>query len=227
MKTRLYYIYVTLCVLSVCVIGLFLPLSFIVRLILGCVILIAVLISVVILNRYTKAKAEKAQAIEAEIATLKATLHKSEELRAQFREVVVEMSKDLENAKHVRHDGRAEQYLAAFHRNYVAPYLDYLMNVDMPLSAEVKRKIVNDTVELAMLALDMADAYDWDINNRSEQRIVCGLLLGQMSKEEALAQAVKITDNPFETPKWIRALNDSLKGVISDDSNIILSGYKA
>lgn len=227
MNTSLHYIYVTLGVTSICGVAFFLPLPLTVRLILGSVVLMSVLVTFVILNRQNRAEAKQSKAMENEIATLKATLHKSEELRARFREAVVEMSKDLENAKQVKHDGHAEQYLAAFHKNYVAPYLDYLMKVDMPLSSEVRQKIVNDTVELAMLAVDMADAYDWDINNREEQRIVCGLLLGQISKEEALAKSVKITDNPFETPKWIRALNDSLKKVISEDSNIILSGYKA
>lgn len=227
MKTSMHYIYVTLSVVSICGATFFLPLQLTARLILGCVIIMSALISIVLLNRHNRAEAKQAKVTEAEIATLKATLHKSEELRAKFREAVVEMSNDLENAKHVKHDGRAEQYLDAFHENYVKPYLDYLMSVEMPLSSEAKQKIVNDTVELAMLAIDMADAYDWDINNREEQRIVCGLLLRHISKEDAMDQATKITDNPFETPKWVRALNDSLKDVISDGANIILSGYKA
>ena len=227
MTRNIHYIYVALLVMVLCASVLYLPIAFPVRLVLGLVLLLSAVFATILLKKSWSVEETYVKELENENATLTATLNKSEELRARMREKILEMSKNQGNLKEEPHDEHAEQYLASFHHNYVAPYLDYLMKVEMPLSVEVKQKIVNDTVELAMLALDMADAYDWDINNRTEQRIVCGLLLGQMSKEEALAQAIKITDNPYETPKWVRALSESLKDVISQDSNIILSGYKS
>jgi hypothetical protein len=227
MKRNIHYIYASLLVIVLCALALYLPIAFPIRLILGIVLLLSATFATILLKRIWSAEEKYVSEFENENATLKATLNKSEELRARMREKILEMSKDKDKFTSEPQDKLAEQYLMSFHHNYIAPYLDYLNNVEMPLSVEVKQKIVNDTVELAMLALDMADAYDWDINNRTEQRIVCGLLLGHMSKDEALAQAIKITDNPYETPKWVRALSESLKDIISQDSNIILSGYKA
>ena len=226
MTRNIHYVYACLLVMVLCASAFYVPVSFIIRVILGFVMLFSAIIAAMLLKKMRSEEEKHVKKFEIENATLKATLNKSEDLRARLREKILEMSKDKEKFALEPRDQRAEQYLASFHQNYVSPYLDYLMSVEMPLSVEVKQKIVNDTVELAMLALDMADAYDWDVNNRAEQRIVCGLLLGQMSKEEALAQAVKITDNPYETPKWVRALSESLRDVISSDSNIILSGYK-
>jgi NADH:ubiquinone oxidoreductase subunit 6 (subunit J) len=226
MTRNIHYVYACLLVMVLCASAFNLQVAFALRAVLGLVLLSSAIIAAILLKRMRIEGEKHVKKFEIENATLKATLNKSEDLRARLREKILEMSKDKEKFALEPRGQRAEQYLASFHQNYVVPYLDYLMNVEMPLSVEVKQKIVNDTVELAMLALDMADAYDWDVNNRAEQRIVCGLLLGQMSKEEALAQAVKITDNPYETPKWVRALSESLRDVISLDSNIILSGYK-
>lgn len=227
MTKNIHYIYALLLVMVLCASALYLPIAFPIRFVLGLILLLSALFAALLMKKICSAEEKYVSELENEKATLNATLNKSEELRARMREKILEMSKDKDKCTSELHDERAEQYLMSFHHDYIAPYLDYLKNVEMPLSIEVKQKIVNDTVELAMLALDMADAYDWDVNNRAEQRLVCGLLLGQMSKEEALAQAVKITDNPYETPKWVRALSESLKDVISQDSNIILSGYKA
>ena len=185
MTRNIHYVYACLLVMVLCASAFNLPVAFALRVVLGLVLLSAAIIAAILLKRMRSEEEKHVKKFENENATLKATLNKSEDLRARLREKILEMSKDKEKFALERHDERAERYLVSFHQNYVAPYLDYLMSVEMPLSVEVKQKIVNDTIELAMLALDMADAYDWDVNNRAEQRIVCGLLLGQMSKEEA------------------------------------------
>lgn len=226
---RSYCLYAFLFVIGCCLVALNLVTALVLKLTLTSVMLVSLLLAVVLLCKQRNESEDHARQLENELAVLNAKLSKSEDIRSRFRKVLTEMSENADKAGSggAAREVCAEKYLASFHKNYVSPYLDYLMSVEMPLSQESKQKIINDTVELAMLSLDMSDAYDWDINNREEQNINCELLLRRISKEEAMASAIEVTENPYETPRWIRALNESLKDVISQDSRIILSGYKA
>ena len=86
--------------------------------------------------------------------------------------------------------------------------------------------IIDMTIDLAMKAVDVADASDWNINNRPEQKLNLEVVSQVKTIEQAYENAKQITDNPTVTPKWIRALHGSLKDIVSETCKIIYSGYK-
>lgn len=164
----------------------------------------------------------------ADTGALKARLEKSEELRSRYREVLTQ-SEQVNKEKDVASDLADQskyQHYADFRNNVVVPYLTNLKNVEMPLNAQDKQAIIDATVDLAMLAIDVADAGDWSINNRVEQKLNLDVVAQKKTKAEAYDEAIIITDNPAVTPKWIRALSSSVKEVVSDSCMIIYSGYK-
>ncbi|MCQ2148130.1 MAG: hypothetical protein MJZ16_11540 [Bacteroidales bacterium] len=178
-------------------------------------------------------------------SVLQQKLKKSEELRSALKEKI-EKSESVrsdmsETIKRLQSFGASngvlaqitnavaskdEKSLIAFNKNVVAPYLSYIKSIQMPLSEDDKQMIIDKTISLAMIAVDMADTYEWDLNNREEQKINCGILNAQISIEEALSKAIQITDNPMVTPRWIRAMSTALASILSDTSNVIYSGYK-
>lgn len=163
---------------------------------------------------------------------LSAKLDKSEDIRARFRAALEDMEHQLEECKNGGTNSEpdlntSETYLKGFNENYVQPFLAYLRSIEMPITDNDRQKTIDATINIAMLAIDIADCYDWTINNRNEQRINCALATKDITPEEASRLAIQITDNPELTPRWIRALSTTLSPVISKDSGIILSGYKA
>ena len=151
------------------------------------------------------------------------TEEKSEEIRARYREIVTQ----CENCpKVIVKDSIKLKYFDAFRNNVVIPYLEGLKRVNMPLSPEDKQEILDQTIELAMQAVDIADAAEWTINNRSEQKLNLDIVSKSKTRDDAYEEAIIITDNPAATPKWIRALSSSIIDVVSDSCKIIFSGYR-
>lgn len=124
MTKNIHYIYASLLVTALCASALYLPIAFPVRLVLGLVLLLSVILATVLLKRIWSVEETYVKGLENENATLKATLSKSEELRARMREKILEISQNQDNLKRGSYDEHAEQYLASFHHNYIAPYLD-------------------------------------------------------------------------------------------------------
>ena len=168
-----------------------------------------------------------------QIDDLKSKLESSEDFRRRYRETLKSMDAEIDAlrnqlslAQNKESTNQAEVFLSAYEKNCVLPFFSELRSVAMPLDGEDKQRIVDRVVDLAMQAIDMADSYDWDINNREEQKINCDRITGDITLEEALEKAVPITDNPMETPKWARALCASLTPIMSDSGKTVFSGYK-
>ena len=166
------------------------------------------------------------------IEELAAKLKKSEELRARFRSALEDIERQNEKLTHTSHNltphemNMAQVLLNSLNQNRIQPFIAYLNGVEMPLSDMDKQIIIDKTVDIAMLAIDIADSFNWTINNRDEQKINCSIATNDITREEALKAAIQITDNPTITPKWIRALTSSLMSIVSANSGIIYSGYK-
>ena len=190
-------------------------------------IAVALLASIVFLRKLFFSIDEKLAMMtdkhSADIAALRARLEKSEEIRARYREIVTQ----CENCpKVIVKDSIKLKYFDAFRNNVVIPYLEGLKRVNMPLSPEDKQEILDQTIELAMQAVDIADAAEWTINNRSEQKLNLDIVSKSKTRDDAYEEAIIITDNPAATPKWIRALSSSIIDVVSDSCKIIFSGYR-
>lgn len=195
-------------------------------------LIVMLITTIVLLNYHTAAIKEQISLLnnkyQADLGGLKARLEKSEELRSKYRVILTQadrVNKDIgdEAPKDIP---PILQYHSDFRNNAVLPYLTNLKNVDMPLDPLVKQQIIDSTIELAMQAIDIADAGEWSINNRPEQKLNLDVVAQKINKIEAYAEAIVITDNPAVTPKWIRALSASFKDIVSDSSMIIYSGYK-
>lgn len=160
-----------------------------------------------------------------DVAIILAKLEKSESLNKRYREVLVDLEKKQTEAQ-TKVSQTSCDMLKYFRDNIVSPYIAALKDVEMPLTPEVKQEIIDSTIDLAMKAVDVADAYEWSINNRPEQKLNLEVVSQIKTKEEAYDNARQITDNPTVTPKWIRAMSGSLKDVVSETTKIIYSGYK-
>lgn len=164
---------------------------------------------------------------EENIIAMKKEIEESDELRRRYRSA-------LEQEQHARKAAENKNapiceppsILADFKKNVSTPYMDMLSSFEMPLSDADKQKVIDGTVEVAMLAIDMADAHNWNLENREEQKINLELISGTIDKRQALDRATMITENPTVTPRWARALHQSLNGVVSKGNRIIYSGYK-
>lgn len=184
-------------------------------------------------SRFEKRK-NRQNALEAKeyISSLNKMLAESEEYCKEYREVVDLMEQKLNyyqdeiNELKQQKNSQADLYMFAFRDHIVRPYLEMLRSVEMPLQPNDKQQIIDRTIELAMMAVDMGDCVEWSISNREEQRLNCALVEEKISIEDAKNQALPLTDNPATTPKWARALNASFKDIVSKDNNIIYSGYK-
>lgn len=193
------------------------------------VLTVLLLVALICFLKYVMSAKEEISAQESrhrdEVAIALSKLEKSESVRNRYREVVVELENQL-NAKHIPKDDPARKMLESFRTNVVIPYVATLKDVEMPLSPETKQSIIDMTIDLAMKAVDVADASDWNINNRPEQKLNLEVVSQQKTIEQAYENAIQITDNPTVTPRWIRALYGSLKDIVSESCKIIYSGYK-
>lgn len=231
MKKNLHLAIVAISIALICAVLTFF-LSDRILMIVGACLIISLIISLLLLYIHSSCIEEQFAVMKnqytSDTGALKARLQKSEELRSRYREVLTQ-SEQVNKEKVVATDVSDQskyQYYTDFRNNVVVPYLTTLKNVDMPLNAQDKQTIIDATIDLAMLAIDVADAGDWSINNRVEQKLNLDVVAQKKTKSEAYNEAIIITDNPAVTPKWIRALSASLKEIVSDSCMIIYSGYK-
>ena len=177
-------------------------------------------------------KDESLQIKDARISELEASLEKSEDFRRRYREALMSADTKIDSltqqlaSLEKTEINPAEALLSKYESNFVQPFFAALRSIEMPLSEADRQSIVDQVVDLAMLSMDMADCYNWTINNRQEQKINCDRITMGISLEEAEVRAIAITDNPLSTPKWVRALSKALAPILSEHGKTIYSGYK-
>lgn len=84
--------------------------------------------------------------------------------------------------------------------------------------------ILEQLIMLALCAIELGKAAD--ANGITDKQLSLKVLLGEISKEEALGRAVTITDYPEETPAWIRSFKKLLMYLDVQDDKSIYVGYK-
>lgn len=175
-----------------------------------------------------------------QIKDLQERLHSSENFRNRFREALTMESNRAEALELENHRLKDEVKqlegayttddqitLENFRNTITTRFIEQLRDVNMPLSEADRQAIVDSTIRIAMMAFDIAETAGWsNVSNREEQRLNVDIVNGKITTEEAISQAIKITDNPTITPKWARALGTTFKEIVSENSNIIFSGYK-
>lgn len=112
-------------------------------------------------------------------------------------------------------------------RNHISTkYYEQLRATSEPLTEQSRQEIIDSTINMAMLAFDMAETVDWSLSNREEQKLNMAIISDLDARQKSIDEAIIITDNPTMTPKWARLLGETFKDVVSKDANIIYSGYK-
>lgn len=112
-------------------------------------------------------------------------------------------------------------------RNHISTkYYEQLRATSEPLTEQSRQEIIDSTINMAMLAFDMAETVDWSLSNREEQKLNMAIISDLDARQKSIDEAIVITDNPTLTPKWARLLGETFKDVVSKDANIIYSGYK-
>lgn len=81
-------------------------------------------------------------------------------------------------------------------------------------------------LNVSMVAFDVITTAFANPNSREEQKLNKMLLAKSITREEALQMAKEITSISTETPKWIRAIKDTLQLYGIMHSDVIFSGYK-
>ena len=174
------------------------------------------------------------------VVDLQEKLQSSEDFRNRFREALTKESNRAEALEHENKKLKADIQrledinttddlitLEHFRDTVTTRFIEQLRSVEMPLSEEDRQAIVDSTIRIAMMAFDIAEnTGSGDVAIREDQRLNIDIVNGKITTEEAMSQAVKITDNPTITPKWARALGATFKDIVSENSNIIFSGYK-
>lgn len=213
------------------------------HLILNVIIVVCGLLSIIIVYSLSVAISKqncKFNELKETIVQLNKQLKSSEDFRGRFRDAlktesdradVLEQENQKLKVEIAQVKGAfisdADLVLMNFRNNVTTRFFEQLRGVNMPLDLEERQVIIDNTINVAMMALDIAETLQWsDVVNREEQKLNVGIINGTISHEDALNNAIKITDNPTITPKWARALGMAFKGVVSEDANIIFSGYK-
>lgn len=115
--------------------------------------------------------------------------------------------------------------IKAFRDNHVRPFMERLRTCEMPLSEDDAHAFLVELLRLSMLGIDLADIYEPSINNRPEQSLSIEIIRQSKSYDDAVREALPITDNPMKTPVWARALKTVAKSCNVQDDEIIFSGY--
>ena len=145
-----------------------------------------------------------------------AGLYKDQPLPSTYK-VFFKRMKDLSGA---------ESSLTAFKEKVTAPFIEGLGEMDMPVSEENKKRIIQDLVSFAFLMLDFIDTYRYNINNTPEQLLGIKAALGEITKEAAYEAAKISTEFADETPRYIRAMKSAVESLQTDDLHFLYSGYK-
>lgn len=161
------------------------------------------------------AKAAEATQLEEQVGILKSFMSQHSELRVYSN--VVDDMEDLIIA---------DKFLRKFQRNYIEPLHSQLDSMEMPLTQEQIDNNLKSLIEVAALCFDFVDSYHPTIENPQEQQIGLSVVREEKSLEEALRESFVANDIATQTPRWIRVLRNSLKGLDFDMSQIIVSGFK-
>lgn len=100
-----------------------------------------------------------------------------------------------------------------------------LQKQETPLDKEQCQNNLDMLLNLAMTTFDLVTTFG-NPNIREEQRLNEMLLFKKITIEQALEQAKPMTRISTETPKWIRAIKETLETHGIRRSNVIFSGYK-
>lgn len=205
------------------------------------VAVVAVLLLVVVYRLDSALSALRKRSAEAEeqLAKLQEETKRSRELKQRLSDALkeesdkvavletenVELKDEVERLKGA-YMSDAEMALVNFRDHITTKYLEQLRKTSEPLSDEARQAIIDSTVDMAMIAFDMAETVHWTLSNREEQRLNTAIINDPDARQKAMDEAIVITDNPTLTPKWVRLLGETFKGVVSKDAKIIYSGYK-
>lgn len=157
------------------------------------------------LSKALEEETEQATILKQEIAKLKAELQRIDE--EGYFSVALNTVKNFRN-------------------HITTQYYEQLRATDEPLTQEARQAIIDSTIDMAMLAFDMAETIDWNLSNREEQKLNIEIINDPESRQQSVEEAIIITDNPTITPKWARLLGETFKDIVSKEANIIYSGYK-
>lgn len=205
------------------------------------VAVVAVLLLVVVYRLDSALSALRKRSAEAEeqLAKLQEEAKRSRELKQRLSDALkeesekvavletknVELMEEVERLKGA-YMSDAEMALVNFRDHITTKYLEQLRATKEPLSDEARQAIIDSTVDMAMIAFDMAETVHWTLSNREEQRLNMAIINDPDARQRAMDEAIVITDNPTLTPKWARLLGETFQGVVSEDAKIIYSGYK-
>lgn len=205
------------------------------------VAVVAVLLLVVVyrLDSALSALRERSAEAEEQLAKLQEETKRSREIKQRLSDALkeeedkvavletknVELTEEVERLKGA-YMSDAEMTLMNFRDHITTKYLEQLRATSEPLSDEARQAIIDSTVDMAMIAFDMAETVHWTLSNREEQRLNTAIINDPDARQKAMDEAIVITDNPTLTPKWARHLGETFKGVVSEDAKIIYSGYK-
>lgn len=205
------------------------------------VAVVAVLLLVVVyrLDSVLSALRERSAEAEEQLVKLQEETKRSREIKQRLSDALKEESNkvamlEAENAESKEEIERlkgaymsdAEMTLMNFRDHITTKYLEQLRATSEPLSDEARQAIIDSTVDMAMIAFDMAETVHWTLSNREEQRLNTAIINDPDARQQAMDKAIVITDNPTLTPKWARLLGETFQGVVSEDAKIIYSGYK-
>ena len=93
-------------------------------------------------------------------------------------------------------------------------------------NSEQCRKNMDMLLNISMVSFDLVTTAFGNHNSREEQKLNRLLLTKEITREEALLQAKVMTSISTETPKWLRAIKDTLALYGIRQSEVIFSGYK-
>ena len=205
------------------------------------VAVVAVLLLVVVyrLDSARSALRERSAEAEEQLVKLQEETKRSREIKQRLSDALkeeedkvavletknVELTEEVERLKGA-YMSDAEMALVNFRDHITTKYLEQLRATSEPLSDEARQAIIDSTVDMAMIAFDMAETVHWTLSNREEQRLNTAIINDPDARQKAMDKAIVITDNPTLTPKWARLLGETFQGVVSEDAKIIYSGYK-
>ena len=175
-----------------------------------------------------------------ELTTLKDKAKRSNELKQELSKALAE---ETEQTKHLNEENaalkaklkRIEEVgnysipldtLRNFRNHVSTKFYEQLRATSEPLTEQSRQEIIDSTIDMAMLAFDMAETVDWTLSNRDEQKLNMAIINDPDARQKSLDEAIVITDNPTVTPTWARLLEETFKGIVSTDAPIIYSGYK-
>ena len=150
------------------------------------VAVVAVLLLVVVyrLDSALSALRERSAEAEEQLAKLQEEAKRSREIKQRLSDALKEESNkvamlEAENAESKEEIERlkgtymsdAEMTLMNFRDHITTKYLEQLRATSEPLSDEARQAIIDSTVDMAMIAFDMAETVHWTLSNREEQRL--------------------------------------------------------